>query len=84
MTKFNKTFELSIEDLDLIEAALRRKKRALSDKRLKVAGTPGGPTTQAPMLEELDNTLRGIHELMGRLHNQKTFYRPQNTPYIGG
>lgn len=62
MPKYNKNFELSIDDLDRIEGALRAQQRDLP--------------------QEEDQ--REIHELLGRLHNQKTFFRPQKGAYVGG
>lgn len=59
MPKPNTKFELDVEDLDLIETALRKAKRD----------------------EDLDK--RQIHDLLGRLHNQKVFYRPPGT-YVSG
>lgn len=72
MPGYNKTFDLSIEDLELIEDALRRSKRELSVKN------------HDEMPARADETVRGIHDLLGRIHNQKVFYRPRNAPYIGG
>ncbi len=72
MPGYNKTFDLSVEDLELIEDALRRSKRELSVKNHDEV--PG----------RADETVRGIHDLLGRIHNQKVFYRPRNAPYIGG
>ncbi|KGK78782.1 hypothetical protein PM03_12320 [Thalassobacter stenotrophicus] len=70
----NRTFDLSVEDLDLIEAALRRKKRALNEAQLVGAGTRDDAAEQ----------LKDIHDLLGRLHNQKTFYRPKQAVYVSG
>ena len=28
--------------------------------------------------------VRDIHDLLGRLHNQKRFYRPKHGVYVGG
>ena len=70
MPKYNTTFELSVSDLDLIEDALRRAKLAQTQADLK-AGKP-------------KEGARQIHELLGKLHNQKTFYRPANGTYVGG
>lgn len=70
MPKYNTNFELSIEDLDLIEDALRRTKLAQTQTNLKVG--------------KADEDVRQIHELLGKLHNQKTFYRPAKGPYVGG
>ena len=70
MARYNKNFELSVEDMDLIETALRNKMRAINEGEVKV--------------EAEDKSLRRINELLGRLHNQKVFYRPQQGGYIGG
>ena len=76
---YNKTFELTIDDLALIEGALHRKKTELSLKRLDaIAGTVDAEP------EEIDTELRDIHGLLGRLHNQKVFYRPKSGVYVGG
>jgi hypothetical protein len=72
MAKFNKTFELSVEDVDLIETALRQTKSELAGQLVE----------QENM--DLDDSMRLIHDLLGRLHNQKVFYRPQQQTYIGG
>ncbi len=70
MPGYNKNFELSVEDLDLIEDALRASKMASAQAGLK---------SDAPQDKVLE-----IHDLLGRLHNQKTFYRPAKGTYIGG
>ena len=70
MARYNKTFELSVEDMDLIETALRNKMRAINDGEIAV--------------DSDGRSLRRINELLGRLHNQKVFYRPQGGAYIGG
>lgn len=31
-----------------------------------------------------DRKTRAIHDLLGRLHNQKVFYRPSQGSYVGG
>ena len=73
MPKFNTTFELSVSDLDLIETALRASKLAKTQADLK-----------ARAQGDQDDDVREIHELLGRLHNQKTFYRPSKGTYVGG
>ena len=68
MPAYNKTFDLTPDELELIGSALRDKQRRLS----------------ANMNAEPCETLKGTHELLGRLHNQKNFYRPKTQAYIGG
>ena len=61
MPKYNKLFEIDLDDMDLIESALRRIQN----------------TNEAP-------EARRISDLLGRLHNQKTFFRPTDGVYVGG
>ena len=77
MPKHNKTFELTISDIDLIEAALQVTKRDIS------MNEPEGRQEMMPG-EDADRTLRNIEDLLGRLHNQKIFYRPAKGTYLGG
>ena len=62
----NRQIDLTVEDMELIEAALRARKaeRTADNHRCGEA--------------------RQIHELLGRLHNQKVFYRPKRQTYVGG
>ncbi|MFY0691950.1 MAG: hypothetical protein JXR14_08545 [Paracoccaceae bacterium] len=84
MPAYNKTFELSIEDIETIEAALRDEVRDLSERRLHVAHNGETPAQENGWLAEIDRKLRGANDLLGRLHNQKIFYRPKAGAYIGG
>ncbi len=81
MPKYNDNFELSVEDMEIIEDALRREKRALSNKALSTAKCEMASGEET---EELDSSVRQIQDLLGRLHNQKVFYRPQTGAYVGG
>ena len=76
MTAYNANFELSVEDVDLIETALRQSKKELSSQMIGADNTDAVPGD--------DGTLRQIHDLLGRLHNQKVFYRPRRQAYVGG
>jgi hypothetical protein len=76
MPKYNRNFDLTLADIDLIEAALSVVKRDLS------LGREGA---RALLPEQAQNDpLREIDDLLGRLHNQKIFYRPTDTPYVSG
>ena len=59
--KPNKNFELSVNDVDIIERAL-----------------------YSMINNSTDNEKREIHDLLGRIHNQKNWYRPKTEPYISG
>lgn len=73
MPQYNDMFELSVSDIDLIETALSQTRDALSRE---VVGRPGDGDKAA--------RLRQVQDLLGRLHNQKIFYRPRDGVYIGG
>jgi len=81
MPGYNETFELSVEDMDLIETALRQAKADLSVRALP-DDVQHDKTADA--LPQADETLLRIHDLLGRIHNQKIFYRPRREAYIGG
>ncbi len=75
MPQYNEMFKLSVNDMDLIETALRRTQHALSQEQLVQSDEGKGDHVE---------TIRQIRELLGRLHNQKIFYRPKDSVYIGG
>jgi len=76
MPKYNRNFELTLNDIDLLEAALRVVTRDLSLGR-------EGARALLPPLED-DSHEAAIDDLLGRLHNQKVFYRPTDEPYVSG
>ncbi|MEM7732420.1 MAG: hypothetical protein AAF280_06495 [Pseudomonadota bacterium] len=81
MAAYNRNFELSVEDLDIIEAALRDKKRELSEQ---AHDNHRAVNEGLHLCEETTEEVRVIHDLLGRLHNQKVFFRPRCQTYIGG
>jgi hypothetical protein len=83
MPSYNTLFELNLRDIELIEDALRTRKAGLSARRLDLISGRG---TDPEAVDEIDAELLDMHALLGRLHNQKVFYRPRNAeaPYIGG
>ncbi len=86
MPNYNTQFDLNVDDLERIEDALRARKKDLSLERLALLGGDGG-APDADTLETLDAAISATHTLLGRLHNQKIFFRPKavrDTPYIGG
>ncbi len=70
MATFNTNFNLSIRDIELIEDALKLRERQISMDHLNAQ----------PISEANRQTLNDIATLLGRLHNQKVFYRPKTTP----
>lgn len=71
MPAYNEKFDLDLNDMDLIEDALRMQVKELSKSREETASL------------DHERKLRDMKTLLGRLHNQKVFYRPRHG-YIGG
>lgn len=65
--KPNKKFELNIRDIEIIEDALRAK-----------AGRRGLSIAMGETSEHVKEEMHEIQELLGRIHNQKNWYRPKN------
>ena len=79
MPDFNTSFDLTVEDVELIEMALRKTKAVLSRPDLDASLEADGGETA-----DREETLHRIAELLGRMHNQKVFYRPRDEVYVGG
>ncbi len=82
MPRYNSKFDLNVNDIDLIEASLRDRQRDLSVRRARVAGE--GANLDGVGLSEIDLELDQTAELLGRIHNQKVFYRPITGAYVSG
>jgi hypothetical protein len=83
MSKPNTQFELSVEDIDIIEAALQRQMRVLTERRLTHIQSTIKPEWELDSVKEIDREVKEIYSLLGRLHNQKNWYRPKDN-YVGG
>jgi len=73
MVKANKKFDLSIRDIEIIEQALRAK-----------AGRRGLAIANGETSPQLKEELRELQELLGRIHDQKVWFRPKNKIYVSG
>jgi len=71
MPAYNRNFDIDLVDLEVIETALRERLKSLSEAGTERHGL------------DSENELHSIKGLLGRLHNQKVFYRPRSG-YIGG
>ena len=81
MTGYNRSFDLTIADVDMIEEALRARGRELSSMRFALSEENPAHLEQ---IRVIDTDLREGEELLGRIHNQKVFYRPKSSIYVGG
>lgn len=82
MPRYNSNFELDISDIEMIEASLRDRQRDLSTRRSRVAVE--GANVEGVGLAEIDRDLDQTADLLGRIHNQKIFYRPKTGAYVSG
>jgi hypothetical protein len=73
MVKANKKFDLSVRDIEIIEQALRAK-----------AGRRGLAIANGETSPQLKEELRELQELLGRIHDQKVWFRPKNKIYVSG
>ena len=81
MPSYNRQFDLSISDVDLIEEALRARGRELSGMRLALRDDN---PAQLESIRVVEQDQRNNEELLGRLHDQKILYRPKKAMYVGG
>ena len=65
---FNSTFKMGVRDLDIIEVSLQ--------KRLNELSKSSRNDNNAEIAE-----IRGV---LGNLHNQKVWFRPKSSVYVGG
>ena len=65
--KPNNNFELTVRDIEVIESALRAK-----------AGRRGMAIAQGDVSEKLKEEMHEIQQLLGRIHDQKQWYRPKD------
>ena len=65
---FNTNFKMGLKDLDIIEVSLRKRLNDLSK------------STSKDHRKEICE-IRGV---LGNLHNQKVWYRPKSSVYVGG
>ncbi len=71
--KPNQNFELTIRDIEVIESALRAK-----------AGRRGMAIVQGETSPQLKAEMHELQELLGRIHNQKNWYKPKDDRFQGG
>ena len=71
--KPNLKFDLTVRDIEIIEQALRAK-----------AGRRGLAIAQGETSPQLKDEMAEIQELLGKIHNQKVWYKPKNKFVPGG
>jgi hypothetical protein len=85
MSKPNTVFNLGLRDIDLIEDAINSViARRSSTMNMLVESTIKN-TSEMPVYQEIRQEVSELRDLLGRLHNQKNWYRPTNEAvYVSG
>ena len=81
MPSYNRQFDLSIRDVDMIEEALRARGRELSSMRMALKDDN---PAHLESIRVVERDQRKNEELLGRMHGQKIFYRPKTDLYVSG
>jgi hypothetical protein len=68
-------FDLNVKDIDVIEDAMRYRLQRLLARRTTVK--------KDSSREAIDIEVAHIHQLLGKLYNQKSWFKP-TTGFIGG
>ena len=85
MTKANTSFDLDVRDVELIENALN----SIITKRSATVINSASNSNIEPTLDycpvEINGQIAELRDLLGKLHNQKIWYRPKSQfAYVGG
>jgi len=70
---YNKNFKMDLQELDIVETSLQHRVNYLS----KATGS-------THLQKNVSSEITQIREVLGKLHNQKNWYRPKNKVYVGG
>lgn len=73
--KYRTQFDLGLDDLEMIEEALRSQANQLSLEKLSQQDAVEQASSANPY--QPDPKLMAIHSVLGKLHNQKIWYSPQ-------
>ena len=76
MSSYNTEFQLNLEELEKIEHSMLYRLKRLTTRRITVK--------KDSSKEKIDIEVKHIQELMGKIHNQKEWWRPKNKVYISG
>ena len=85
MSKPNTEFNLGLRDINIIEDALNSVIARRSSSMRFIADNTVENTTDMKSYREIRQEIADMRDLLGRLHNQKNWYRPQNQAiYVSG
>ena len=85
MTKPNTDFNLGLRDIDMIENALNSVIARRSSILNSIDDDASSNTADISAYREERQEVADLRDLLGRLHNQKNWYRPRTkTVYVSG
>ena len=85
MPKANTSFDLDVRDVELIENALHSIITKQSSTIINSASNSNTQPTSENCPAEINNQIAELRDLLGKLHNQKIWYRPKSQfAYVGG
>ena len=85
MAKANTSFDLDVRDVELIENALNSIITKQSSTIINAASNSNTQPTSENCPAEINNQIAELRDLLGKLHNQKIWYRPKSQfAYVGG
>ena len=85
MSKPNTEFNLGLRDIDLIEDAINLVIARRSSAMSALAEDTLENTMDMSAYRDIRHEVAELRELLGRLHNQKNWYRPQtDAVYVSG
>ena len=85
MPKANTSFDLDVRDVELIENALNSIITKQSSTIISSASNSNTVPRQETCPVEINGQIAELRDLLGKLHNQKVWFRPKNRfAYVGG
>ena len=85
MSKPTTEFNLGLRDIDLIEDAINSVIARRSSAMSSLTEDNTENTTDMGAFREIRQEVADLRDLLGRLHNQKNWYRPQTeAAYVSG
>ena len=84
MTKPNTDFNLGLRDIDIIENALNSVLARRSSILNTITDNASSNTTDISVYRDVRREVEDLRDLLGRLHNQKNWFRPKSSVYISG
>ena len=85
MSKPNTEFNLDLRDIDLIESAINSVIARRSSAMSLLTENSVENTMDISAYREINREVAELRDLLGRLHNQKNWYRPQTEAvYVSG